>query len=160
MGGTLASPCSGQRSCFVLFHSFASKVKVNIKILAQCSRVCPLISDRLLVALPIHCHNQARIAQRYFAARGHACTDTFLREVRLWRTLMITTPTCEIGKLVRLERETVHCLLAFDRFAAQEDTTLLIPIHTVHASTLYLFAGHESHRLKKGIAEPDIGKPA
>src|SRR5207245_10863098 len=110
--------------------------------------------------MPIRRHNQAGIAQRYFATRGYAHTDAVLREVRLRRTLMITAPTCEIGKLVWLERETVHCLIACARFAAQEDITLIIPIDAVHASILYLFAGHEAHWLAKGIAESENAPPA
>src|SRR5256885_16199457 len=88
--------------------------------------------------MPIRRHNQAGIAQRYFAAPGHARTDAVLREVRLRRTLMITAPTCEIGKLVWLEREKVNCLLACAPFAAQGDITLLIPIDRGPQVNLYL----------------------
>src|SRR5438309_6971438 len=69
-------------------------------------------------------------SQRYFATRGYAHTDAVLREVRLRRTLMITAPTCEIGKLVWLERETVHCLLACARFHRDRKSTRLNSSHS------------------------------
>src|SRR2546423_15390397 len=100
--------------------------------------------------MPIRRHNQAGIAQRYFATRGYAHTDAVLREVRLRRTLMITAPTCEIGKLVWLERETVHCLLPWAPLAAPGDINLLIPIDADHRSILDLFPAHRAPWLGQG----------